>query len=114
MTVPDLRDPVGRVRAVGMVEAVSFLILLVFVPMKRVEGLDMQEVGAMGVRVVGIIHGVLVMTFLLVLFQAWGSRALSGKKCAMAFVASLLPFGPFIIDRKLAESTKAQPLDSAD
>jgi integral membrane protein len=114
MTVPDLHDPVGRVRAAGMVEAVSFLILLVFVPLKRVEGLDLQEVGMMGVRIMGMIHGGLVMLFLLVLFQAWGNRALSGKKCAMAFVASLLPFGPFLIDRRLAESTKQRVPDSAD
>ncbi len=114
MTIPDLRDPVGRVRAVGMVEAVSFLILLIFVPLKRLEGLEMQELGSMGVRVVGMIHGGLVMLFLLALFQAWGSRALSGKMCGMAFIASLVPFGPFLIDRRLAESTKEQAGDSAD
>jgi len=114
MTIPDFRDPVGRVRAVGMVEAISLLILLVFSVLKRAEGLGMQDMGVTGVRMVGMIHGVLVMAFLLVLFQAWGARALSGKKCAIAFIASLLPFGPFLIDRKLAESTKDEALDSAD
>ena len=109
MTFPDLRDPVGRVRAGGMVEAVSFLVLLfICMPLKYMADMPM------GVRVVGMIHGVLFLLFLLVIFQAWGNRALSGRQSLMAFVASLLPFGPFMIDRKLAESTKRQAVDSAD
>jgi integral membrane protein len=109
MTVPDLRDPVGRVRAVGMVEGLSFLVLLfICMPLKYLAGMPM------GVRVVGMIHGVLFLAFLLVIFQAWGNRSLSGRHSVMAFVASLLPFGPFLIDHRLAESTKGQPVDSAD
>ncbi|WP_367874938.1 DUF3817 domain-containing protein [Luteolibacter sp. Populi] len=115
MATPDLRDPVGRVRAMGMVEGVSFLILIIFMPLKRWESMpDLQAAGAMGVRVVGMIHGVLFLLFLLTIFQAWGNRALSGKNAGLAFLASLLPFGPFIIDRRLAESTGSQPGDSAD
>jgi len=115
MTAPDFRDPVGRVRAAGMVEGVSFLILIIFMPLKRWESMpDLQAVGAMGVRVVGMIHGGLFLLFLLTIFQAWGNRALSGKNAGLAFLASLLPFGPFLIDRRLAESTGSQPEDSAD
>lgn len=117
-TAPDLRDPVGRVRVAGMVEGTSFLILLVFAVLKRLDAVSLEwnEIGRMGVRIVGMTHGVLLMVFLLALFQAWGSRSLTGKQCGMAFLASLLPFGPFFIDRKLAvaESTTATPEDAAD
>jgi integral membrane protein len=112
MTIPDLRDSVGRVRAAGMVEGVSFLILLIFSALKRMEGF--QEAGTAGVRMVGMLHGVLFLAFLLAIFQAWGNRALSGRQSLMAFIASLIPFGPFIIDRRLAESTKGRVVDSAD
>lgn len=115
---PSLRDPVGRVRIMGMVEGISFLILLCFSVLKRIDtvSLPLSDIGRMGVRIVGITHGVLLMVFLLALFTAWGAKALSGKQCGMAFLASLLPFGPFIIDRKLAvaESTVDEAEDAAD
>jgi integral membrane protein len=99
-----------------MVEGTSFLVLLVFSLLKRLGSVspEVNEIGRLGVKFVGMTHGVLLMVFLLALFQAWGNRALSGKKCLMAFVASLVPFGPFLIDRRLAESTKRQAVDSAD
>lgn len=108
MSAPDLRDPVGRVRLVGMLEGVSFLVLLgIAMPLKYL--MDMP----MAVRVTGMIHGVLFLLFLLVIFQAWGNKALTTKQSALAFLASLIPFGPFIIDRRLAAS-ETQSGDSAD
>jgi len=108
MSAPDLRDPVGRVRLVGMLEGISWLVLLlVAMPLKYLGGMPTA------VRVPGIIHGALFTLFLLVIFQAWGSKALSTKQSALAFVASLIPFGPFLIDRRLAESA-TQSGDSVD
>ena len=115
---PSLGDPVGRVRIMGMVEGTSFLILLCFSVLKRIDtaSLPLSDIGTKGVKIVGMTHGVLLMIFLLTLFMAWGAKALSGKQCGMAFLASLLPFGPFVIDRKLAvaESTTDEAEDSAD
>ena len=45
-----------------------------------------------------------LVAFRLVLFQAWAGGALSFGKSALAFIASLVPFGPFLIDRFLAKS----------
>lgn len=106
MSAPDLRDPVGRVRAVGMVEGVSYLILLVCSVIKRVADMPL------GVQIFGPIHGALFLLLILVIFNAWGNKALSFKLSLLAFVASLLPFGPFLIDRKLAKSPAAG--DAAD
>jgi integral membrane protein len=99
MNAPDLRDPVGRVRAVGMVEGVSFLLLMgVAMPLKYLADLPLA------VTYVGWAHGVLFVAFVLVLFQAWAGGALSFGKSALALLAALLPLGPFLIDRKLAKS----------
>jgi integral membrane protein len=106
MSAPDLRDPVGRVRAVGMVEGVSYLVLLVCSVIKRIADMPL------GVQIFGPIHGALFLLLIVVIFQAWGNKALSFKLSALAFVASLLPFGPFLIDRKLAKSPPAG--DAAD
>ncbi len=98
MSFPDLRDPVGRVRALGMVEGVSYLVLLVCSVIKRVADMPL------GVQIFGPIHGALFLLLIVVIFQAWGNKALSFKLSLLAFVASLLPFGPFLIDRFLAKS----------
>ncbi|TAE78303.1 MAG: DUF3817 domain-containing protein [Verrucomicrobia bacterium] len=99
MSVPDFRDPVGRVRAVGMIEGLSFLLLMgVAMPLKYFADLPLA------VTYLGWVHGVLFVAFLLVLFQAWAGGALPFRASALAFVASLLPFGPFLIDRRLAKS----------
>ena len=104
----NLRDPVGRVRFVGMLEGLSFLILLfIAMPLKYLADQPMA------VRVTGMAHGVLFLLFLFVIFQAWGNKALTTKQSALAFLASLVPFGPFLIDRRLAESA-TQSGDSVD
>lgn len=106
MSIPDLRDPVGRVRAVGMVEGVSYLILLVCAVVKRVADMPL------GVKIFGPIHGGLFLLLVLVIFQAWGNKALTFRQSVMAFIASLLPFGPFLIDRQLSKSAASG--DAAD
>lgn len=107
MSFPDLRDPVGRVRALGMVEGVSFILLMgVAMPLKYWANMPLA------VTYVGWAHGALFIAFLLVLFIAWAGGALSFGRSALAFIASVIPFGPFLIDRHLAKSTPAG--DAAD
>lgn len=107
MSFPDLRDPVGRVRALGMVEGVSFILLMgVAMPLKYWANMPLA------VTYVGWAHGALFIAFLLVLFIAWAGGALSLGRSALAFVASVIPFGPFLIDRHLAKSTPTG--DAAD
>lgn len=84
-----------------MVEGVSYLVLLVCSVIKRVAEMPL------GVQIFGPIHGALFLLLIVVIFQAWGNKALSFKLSALAFVASLLPFGPFLIDRYLVKSTPA-------
>ena len=82
-----LESPVGRVRAVGMVEAVSFLVLLcVAMPLKYLS--DMPELGKQVVFWVGLVHGLLFITYAAVAFWAWRTRHLSGKMLMLAAVAS--------------------------
>lgn len=99
MSALDFRDPVGRVRLVGMLEGISFLVLLgIAMPLKYLVGMPTA------VSVPGMIHGVLFLLFLFVIFQAWGNKALTTKQSALAALASVIPFLPFFIDRWLAES----------
>ena len=91
-----LTSAVGRLRAVGMIEAVSFLLLLgVAMPLKYFAGMPAA------VKIAGWIHGLLFITFGLCLLVAHGERRWPMRWTATVLVAALLPFGPFVIDRRL-------------
>jgi integral membrane protein len=107
MSAPDFRDPIGRIRIVGMVEAVSFIILIGCSVAKRMADMPL------GVKIFGPIHGGLFLLLLYLIYQAWGDRILTKRQAMMAGLASVIPFGPFWIDRQLADSA-TQSGDSAD
>jgi integral membrane protein len=97
-----LNSPVGRVRVMGFFEAMSFLILLfVAMPLKYIY--DRPE----AVYYVGWAHGVLFISYAAVTFIAWGGGHLNSKHVGMAALASVLPFGPFVIDRRMKAVEKA-------
>ena len=86
-------DPLTRVRMIGAIEALSFLLLLgVGMPMKYLA----QE--PIFVRVLGPVHGALFIWLMveviqLVLFGGWPK-----KRGVVVFLASLFPAGPLLID----------------
>ncbi len=89
---------VGRLRLVGWMEGASFVLLLgVAMPLKYIWG------EPLAVRVVGLTHGVLWMAFLWLLYDAMKQQGWTWRQAAVPLVAGLLPFGPFIIDRRLRE-----------
>ena len=91
-----MRTVLGRVRVVGYIEGLSFLLLLfIAMPLKYVWG--MPEL----VKYVGQAHGLLWVLYILLLLHAWGDKKLTAKWFAGGCIASVMPFGPFIFDRKL-------------
>ncbi len=98
-----LKTPVGRLRALGMVEAVSFLLLLsIAMPLKYFAGLPLA------VKIVGWLHGLLFLAFCMVLLQTQQTQKWPLRWTAVVLIASLLPFGPFIIDRRLKTQDRHQ------
>ena len=91
-----LSTEIGRLRFVGWVEGVSFLVLLcIAMPLKY-----MMD-SPMAVRWVGLAHGILWLLYVgglvsMHLKQNWPVKILLG-----GFLASVLPFGPFVFDRYL-------------
>ncbi len=85
-------------RMVALAEGCSFLILLcVAMPMKYFMG--MPEV----VRVVGSIHGGLFLLYVGLLAVLHVRQRWSVMFSLYAFVASIIPFGTFILDKQLRE-----------
>jgi integral membrane protein len=97
--MPIWKTSIGRVRLTGMIEGVSFLVLLgVAMPLKYLAGIPEA------VKWTGWIHGLLFIFYCLAILLALVNGRLSFAKSVLAFFAALIPFGPFLIDRKLAES----------
>jgi integral membrane protein len=95
------------------VEGVSALILLfVAMPLKYVPPAD-SPAAALGAQVVfwvGAIHGALFVAYALITFVAWGKGALTANLVGLAALASIVPFGPFFIDKKLkAHDERSKP-----
>jgi len=97
--MPDIHTPVGRVRVIGFTEGISFLLLMgVAMPLKYLADQPLA------VTYVGWAHGLLFILLCLATFQAWAGGALSFRRSLIVFCAALFPFGPFLIDRRLAQT----------
>jgi integral membrane protein len=57
----------------------------------------------MAVKIAGSIHGVLFVVFCIALWRAWLGARWPLNRAATLFIAALLPFGPFVIDRRMRE-----------
>ncbi len=91
-----LSTALGRLRLVGFLEGLSFLILLgIAMPLKYAAGEPLM------VRVVGLVHGVLFLAYVLAVIQAHLEYEWPLGRSFVLFVAAFLPFGPFVADRKL-------------
>jgi integral membrane protein len=92
------RTSVFRLRVIGMLEAVSFLVLLtIAMPLKYFAGLPVA------VQIAGWLHGLLFLAFCMALLETHQTERWTKRWTAMVLVAGLLPLGPFVIDRRLRE-----------
>jgi len=90
------RTPLARLRAIGLLEGLSFVVLLgVAMPLKYLAG--MPEM----VRVVGMAHGVLFLLFVAAALQVALERRWPLGRLVLALAASVVPFGPFVLDARL-------------
>lgn len=80
----------------AIAEGISFLVLL-FIAMPLKYGFDIPQ----AVRTVGLLHGVLFLAYIIMLYMVWTAENWKLQKVALAFVASLLPFGTLWFDKKL-------------
>lgn len=90
------RTPLGRLRVVGFLEGVSFLVLLgIAMPLKYLAGQPEA------VKAVGMAHGVLFVLYVLLVLQVSILRSWSWGKALLALVVSFIPFGTFWAEKRL-------------
>ena len=89
---------VHTLRLLALTEGVSFLVLLgVAMPLKYLAAMPMA------VKITGWIHGILFVALCYVLLRVTVEKSWPITRSGLVFLAALLPFGPFVIDRRLKQ-----------
>lgn len=97
-----LSTVIGRLRIIGFIEGLSFLILLgIAMPLKYMFGLPEA------VRIVGMAHGILFVLFIALSIQAKLVYEWPLWKMILLWIASIVPFGTFYADIKLLREPSA-------
>lgn len=82
-----------------MLEGLSFLLLLgVAMPLKYMWGMPVAT------KVAGMIHGLLFIAYVVMAKELSDNESWTRKKFALALGAAVLPFGPFVFDKKYLDA----------
>jgi integral membrane protein len=87
---------VRRLRILTLIEGVSTLVLF-FIAMPLKYFADMPE----AVKIAGWIHGVLFILVMILLAWVMATCRWSLARGGLVFVSALVPFGPFLMDRRM-------------
>ena len=85
-----------RFRIISYIEGLSYLILLfIAMPIKYIGE------NPYPVKIVGMTHGILFILFMIFLFESLRRYSWENRFSIRLFVYSLIPFGSFIIEKKI-------------
>jgi integral membrane protein len=95
---PDLAQAWSWFAWVARVEGLTLVLMLfVSMPLRRVTGVALDG----GTGLLGWTHGVMVFVYMLAMATAGPTLGWSARTYALGFVASLVPFGTFVFERRL-------------
>lgn len=101
MTTKSSGNFIRAFRMIGTMEGISFLVLLgICMPLKYIAGIPEP------VKFIGWVHGLLFILYVGAVVQAKFVLNWSFKQVFFALVASVIPFGPFVIDRQYLKDTE--------
>ena len=90
------KTTISQFRLIALLEGISFLLLL-FIAMPLKYMADMPK----AVSIVGMAHGVLFVAYVAWMLMCWKQYKWNFGTLALVFIASLLPFGTFISDKRI-------------
>jgi integral membrane protein len=95
-------NSIRNLRIVGILEGISYLVLLcIAMPLKYL--MDIPQ----AVKFVGWAHGVLFMLYIPAVFLARRAMQWNFFQLLIALAASIVPLGTFILDKQLSRKEKA-------
>ena len=89
------KKSLSRFRLVAFLEGCSYLLFAITMPLKYM--LQMPKPNF----IIGMAHGILFISYVLLLLQVSTEFKWPLKKIFLAFIAALVPFGTFIANKKL-------------
>lgn len=89
-------------RYVALVEATSFIALLVASVVKRTGG------GEVGVHILGPIHGALFVAYVLIALRIRAQAGWSAKNTFWILAGAVVPFGGYVVDWWLLREERRQ------
>ena len=82
-------------RKIGLAEGISFIVLLgIAMPLKYLADMPIA------VTIAGSIHGLLFIAFMILAYYVKESYKKDGRWMFKAFLASIIPFGTFVMDKE--------------
>ena len=82
-------------RTIAKIEGISFLVLLfIAMPLKYFAAMPMA------VRIVGSMHGIFFIAFIIWMYMVNDQYDKNLKWMLRAFLASIIPFGTFVMDKQ--------------
>ncbi len=94
-----LKTALGRLRIVAFMEGCSYLLLGFTMILKYKYAMPLPN------YIVGLAHGILFVLYVFLLLQVSFKHRWSILKMFWAFLASLIPFGTFYVDKALFRQT---------
>ncbi len=89
-------------RKIAFAEGISFLVLLfIAMPLKYLAGLPIA------VTIVGGLHGLLFVGFIVMAWEVKNEYKKDWGWLAKSFIASILPFGTFVMDKQWRREEEA-------
>lgn len=92
---------IERFRRIALLEATTFLMLLVSSAIKNTGGSEI------GVKILGPIHGLLFIAYVFFAWQLRHQAGWTGKQTFWILVGAVLPFGGYVVDWWLARRERA-------
>lgn len=97
-----MKSTLSLFRKVAVAEGISYIFLLfIAMPIKYI--FHIKEFVKYG----GWAHGILFIAYIAFLVMAWQEQKWKFGKAILIFLASLLPFAPFVVDHKLKDERPA-------
>ena len=89
-------NSVKKLGLINTIEGYSYLLLLfVAMPLKYMYGMPMA------VKFMGMAHGILFVTFIILLIESWSENKWPFYENIIFFVATLIPFGTFFTKNRI-------------
>ncbi len=82
-------------KTIAILEGISYLLFGITVPLKKVYGYHLPN------KIVGMSHGILFIVYILLVFINSRKQNWSFKTQMFLYLASVIPFGTFIAEKKI-------------